>query len=178
MWIRMILPVFLMVPFMAFAQVLNIETPGNLAPTHKVGCVDLAGAKAEYSPADLALGVLACAKRGDYDKAVDLFIVMQLRAVYDSKRVKDKSAHQAGQVITMQIRETLGPRKMQKLEAALKVFGGNGSPRHQALCREMKRMGPPDYHPAYSGLCQKQQRNIGRCSKRGQNTLDKDSLRY
>lgn len=148
MWFRILLPIFLMVPFMAMPQVLSLETQGNLAPTHKVGCVDLAGAKAEYSPADLAPGVVACAKNGDFDEAADLFVVMLLRARYDSKRVEDKTAHQAGQVIALQIRGALGAGEMENMEAALKVYGG-GSARHQMMCREMKRIGPPDYYPAY-----------------------------
>ncbi len=136
-------------PLQANSQVTNYEADGNLAPTHKVGCVPLKDARREYTPADLAVAVVKCADREDYDTAVDLFILMQLRAAYDAKRVKDRTAHQAGDVLGINIRNTLGPTRLKKLQAAINKFGGNNSLRHKAFCALMKRQGPPKYHPTY-----------------------------
>lgn len=144
-----LLVVMWLLPFAAYSQITNYESEGNLAPTHKVGCIQLKETRREYTPADLAVAVVKCADRKEYDMAVDLFILMQLRAVYDTKRVKDRSAHQAGAVLALQIRNTLGAARLKKLQAAFDKFGGDNSPRHKAFCALMKRQGPPEYHPAY-----------------------------
>ena len=138
-----------LLPFGAAAQAENYEAEGNLAPTHNVMCVALPEAKVQYTPADLAVAVVRCGNQKEYDKAVDLFILMQLRAAYDAKRVEDRSAHQAGSVLAMQIRTELGKSRMDKMIAALGRFGDDTSPRHKAFCAEVKRSGPPDYHPTY-----------------------------
>ena len=136
-------------PLQANSQVTNYEAEGNLAPTHKVGCIPLKDTRPEYTPADLAVAVVKCTDNKNYDTAVDLFILMQLRAVYDTKRVKDRTAHQAGSVLATQIRNALGPARLEKMQEALDKFGGNNSPRHKAFCALMKRQGPPKYHPTY-----------------------------
>jgi len=144
-----ILASLVLLPFVAAAQVTNVESEGNLAPTHDVQCVTIKEAKNQFTPADLAVAVVRCGKQKQYDKAIELFILMQLRSVYDTKRVEDRTAHQAGQVLALQIRNALGKSRMDKIAAANDRFGGNGSPRHNAFCAEVKRTGPPNYHPTY-----------------------------
>lgn len=140
---------FLVIPFIATGQTKNFESEGNLARTHDVMCIAVQDAKVQYTPADLAMAIVRCGKKKEFDKAVELLVLMQLRAAYDAKRVEDKSAHQAGAVLAMQIRAELGQSRMEKIMAAFGRIGGDGSPRHKAICAEVKRAGPPDYHPAY-----------------------------
>jgi len=127
----------------------NHTTEGNLEPTRDPGCIPYVQADNRLTPADLSLGVLACASEGNYRDAVDLFVLMQLRAVFDSKRVADKSAGQAGAVLASNIRQALGPPRLEKLQAAYGDIGGNDSPWHAEFCTQMQKSGAPDYFPHY-----------------------------
>jgi hypothetical protein len=133
----------------AVAQVTEFTTEGNLAPTRNPGCIAVAAADPMLTPADLALGVVACAKAVNYDAATELFILMQLRSVYDTRRVSDETAHQGASVLALQVRQALGSSRLSKLQAATSRFGGTGSPRHAAFCKTVKAGGPPKYYPAY-----------------------------
>jgi pentatricopeptide repeat protein len=133
----------------AGAQVRNQDAAGNLAATVDPGCIAVGQAGATLSPPDLGLGVQACARAGDWDQAVELYILMQLRAVYDIARVADISAHQAEDVLSMQVTESLPRGGQARLQAAFEQFGETGSPRHKAFCRAVKAGGPPQHDPAW-----------------------------
>ena len=147
MWRLIILSFVLAGP--TAAQISNIEAEGNLAPTHQVGCVPLTETASDWSPADLAQGVLACFKAKKDDAAVDLFMLMNVRGVYDQARVADPTAHQGLQVLSMQIGQSAGRGWQPRMQAAFKRFGGTGSERHIAFCRSMRASGPPQHSPRY-----------------------------
>jgi hypothetical protein len=132
-----------------FAQVTDYEAPGNLAATVDPGCIAPVEADAALSPPDLGLGVVSCANAGDYDQAVGLFILMQLRAVYDTRRVTDVTAHQAGQVLSMQVTEGLPAGGQDELQAAFGRFGETGGARHAAFCADMRAAGAPTHDPSW-----------------------------
>ncbi|MCF6234488.1 MAG: hypothetical protein L3J36_15505 [Rhodobacteraceae bacterium] len=135
---------------MAVAQnVQNYTAPGNLAPTRDPGCIPYAQADNTLTPADLSLGVLACAAQDNYRDAVDLLVLMQLRAAYDSERVADPSAGQAGAVLALNVSQALGEARMLKLEAGFANLGDTGSPWHGAFCSQMQDFGVPEYFPGY-----------------------------
>lgn len=131
------------------AQVTNREAAGNLAARVDPGCIAVAKAGPELSPPDLGLGVQACAKAGRWDEAVELYILMQLRAVYDIQRVADISAHQAEDVLSMQVTESLPRGGQAKMQAAMERFGGTGGARHRAFCKAVKAAGRPAHDPAW-----------------------------
>lgn len=133
----------------AVAQVRNQDTAGNLAATVDPGCVAAADAGAELTPPDLGLGVQACARAGKWDAAVELYILMQLRAVYDIERVSDGSAHQAEDVLSMQVTEHLPRGGQAKMQAAFQRFGDSGGARHRAFCKVVKASGPPRHDPGW-----------------------------
>ncbi|MFC2968823.1 hypothetical protein [Acidimangrovimonas pyrenivorans] len=133
----------------ASAQITTHETPGNLAPTRNPGCISVAQADKALTPADLTLGAYDCVQKADYDKAAALVILLQLRAAYDTRRVADVSAHDAGQVLFLSLHDALTTRQQTQLKQAFSRFGGTGSSNHQAFCKRMKAVGPPDYYPAY-----------------------------
>lgn len=136
----------------ATSQVRNQETAGNLAATVDPGCIAVGEAAPGLSPPDLGLGVRACAKAGQWDAAVELYILMQLRAVYDIARVADKTAHQAEDVLSMQVTESLPRGGQEKILAAFDRFGDTGSPRHRAFCKAVKAGGRPQHDPAWMVL--------------------------
>ncbi|RUS65047.1 hypothetical protein EGN72_01705 [Pseudorhodobacter sp. E13] len=133
----------------AQAQVTNHEMPGSLAPTTDPGCVSPAQAAVTLTPPDLSLGVLACAQAGDFDAAVELYVLMQLRARFDTLRVADTTAHQAEQVLAMQTFAALSPANQAQLQAAFERFGDTGGARHTAFCAVVTAQGAPDYLPDY-----------------------------
>jgi len=133
----------------AAAQVTNREAAGNLEARVDPGCIGLAKAGAELSPPDLGLGVKACAKAGRWDEAVELYVLMQLRAVYDAERVADISAHQAGSVLSMQVTQGLPRGGQKKMQAAMERFGATGGARHKAFCKTVKAAGRPQHDPSW-----------------------------
>lgn len=132
-----------------FAQVTNESAPGNLAPTQNPGCIAVADADPTLSPADLSMSVLDCVAKDEFDKAFELVLLLRLRATFDKKRVTDISAHQAGQVLVMQIGQRMTAEENSAYEKVGPVFGGTGSPRHAAFCALMKEAGPPAHDPSY-----------------------------
>lgn len=133
----------------AMAQGTNHTMPGSLAPTTDPGCIVADAAPVTLTPPDLGLGVRACAKAGDFDRAVGLFILMQLRARYDTLRVADETAHQGEQVLSMETFAAMSAPEQAGLQAAFGTFGDTGSPRHVAFCAAAAASGPPDYTPVY-----------------------------
>ncbi|TAG08780.1 MAG: hypothetical protein EAZ40_18460 [Rhodobacterales bacterium] len=133
----------------AGAQVTNLEAPGNLAATVDPGCVTMAGADVRLSPPDLGLGVRACVGQGDWDAAADLYALMLLRATFDIKRVEDASAHQAGDILSMQVTETLSETELAKLGEALAKFADPAGAQKKAFCLAVTAAGVPQHDPAW-----------------------------
>jgi len=131
------------------AQVTNYEADGNLESTHEVGCVALSALSNDYSPADLAGGVIRCFEDGQDDRAFELVVVMQLRTAFDTLRVEDTTAHQAGQVMMLEIQYATGDAFGPRMQEVVARFGDSGSPRHTALCEQMAAFGPPSHSPRY-----------------------------
>lgn len=133
----------------AAAQVTSLEAPGNLAPTVDPGCVTLAGADTRLSPPDLALGVLACVGEGKFDAAADLYALMLLRTAFDVARVADATAHQAGDVLSMQVGQGLSDADRTTLGEALARFGDPAAPQRPALCQAARDAGAPQHDPSW-----------------------------
>ncbi len=132
----------------AAAQVTNNVAPGNLAPATDPGCVTVAGAVAQLSPPDLALGVLACGSAANWDAAADLYILMRMRVAFDMMRVTDATAHQAGDVLAMQVTDSLTGEDLARFQEALGRFPTPGEARHQAFCQASAAV-LPQHDPAW-----------------------------
>lgn len=133
----------------ASAQVHNFETPGNLEPTVQLDCLTVEGVGPEITPADLATGVRACVAANEYDLAARMLLLLQVRAVFDSKRVTDRSAHGAGQALSIELGNSWKRREQRKLQAALESFGGTGSAAHGEFCAVLVTQPAPSYVPTY-----------------------------
>ena len=133
----------------AAAQVTNLEAPGNLAATVDPGCVTAAEADPRLSPPDLALGVLACAKAGGWDTAADLCALMLLRAAFDTRRVADVSAHQAGEVLSMQLGQGVSDGDRASLGKALARFADPSATQRLAFCPAAMAAGAPQHDPSW-----------------------------
>lgn len=113
------------------------------------GCVAVGAVGATLTPPDLGEGVLACAAAQDWDRGVELYILMRFRAAYDAKRVADETAHQAGAVLAQQVIDALPPGGEEALQAAFGRFGETGSARHGAFCKAVLAAGPSSHDPAW-----------------------------
>ena len=133
----------------AMAQITSFEAPGNLAPTRDPGCIETGAADNQLSPADLSLGAAACMRKKDYASAVRLIVLMQLRAAFDAQRVTDVTAHQAGQVLGINLIGQIDEADRPVFESAFNALGDNGSAWHRSFCREQTNADPPGYYPAY-----------------------------
>lgn len=131
------------------AQVTNHAAEGNLEATYDVPCLEISKIRNEYSPADIAGGVRACFREGKDDQAVEMLVVMQLRAAFDIRRVKDRTAHQAGRVLALNLHNAGGATWEQRMSRAFERFGAAGSKRHEQLCAVQKQVGPPTHSPRY-----------------------------
>lgn len=136
----------------AFAQTTNIETPGNLQATRDLGCIAPDAMKPQYTPADIAPAIVACAQAERPDDALFLFGTMIGYAAFDAQRVTDQTAGQARAVLAMQVGNTLkngDPKVFAAWEKTLTGAVSKGSPLTPDQCDLLARLGPPDYRPDY-----------------------------
>ena len=146
---RLALVLMVMTASAAGAQVTNNVAPGNLAPTADPGCVTMATADVRLSPPDLALGVLACGRAGNWDAAAELYVLMLLRSDFDRRRVADVSAHQAGEVLTMQLNDSQSEADRASLSDAINRFASPESAQRAALCQMVLALGVPQHDPSW-----------------------------
>lgn len=127
----------------------RFESEGNLKIDHELGCLGLSDIRSDYSPADLAGGALQCFKEMDDDRAIKMLLVMNLRATFDTKRVADKTAHQAGGVLLFEVANQIGQDGQDRLSRAFERFGDTGSSAHNEMCASQLEMGVPSHSPNY-----------------------------
>lgn len=130
------------------SQITIIEAAGNLESTQDIGCVPVSDLKNTYTPPDLYKGMVECINQDNYSFAAYLFALAGTYARYDTFRVMDITAHDAGQVL---VQESLGPLNSthqnafgQELQNTL--GDSNELPN---ICRELEQIGAPQYHPHY-----------------------------
>ena len=133
----------------AMAQVTNLDAPGNLAPSVDPGCVTMAAADPRLSPPDLALGVLACGKAGNWDVAAELYVLMLLRSDFDARRVADTTAHQAGLVLTTQLNDGQSEADRASLGDAITRYADPEPAQRAALCKAAVASGVPRHDPSW-----------------------------
>ncbi len=133
----------------AAAQVTNNEAPGNLAPTVDPGCVTMTTADPRLSPPDLALGVLACGRDGNWDAAAELYVLMLMRSSFDVRRVADPTAHQAGEVLTMQLNDAQSEAERASLGEAIQRYADPGMTQRDILCNALRTSGVPQHDPSW-----------------------------
>ena len=131
------------------AETTNFEIDGNLAPTRNPGCVALRDARSDLSPPDIALGIRQCIIDQEWRKAADLLYLMNIRGRFDSLRVVDKTAHQAFQVLNLQLGQSLWKPQQDALMPLVDQLTSKGTPARNAFCAEMRRQGPPVHDPTW-----------------------------
>ncbi len=133
----------------AEAQVTNIVTEGNLEVTHEFGCMPLSEAKASYTPPDFLRAMLICANDGDYDTGISLFGAALFYGMHDRDRVADPTARQGLTVLIDQTLTQMSPTQKDLFKQSFDTLTDTQSDIHTAFCRDIKRLGKPDYFPRY-----------------------------
>lgn len=131
------------------AEVTNLETAGNMAPGVDPGCVTMTTADPRLSPPDLALGVLACGRAENWDAAAELYVLMLLRSSFDVRRVADPTAHQAGEVLTMQLNDAQSEADRASLGEAIQRYANPSVTQRDILCGALKASGVPQHDPSW-----------------------------
>lgn len=129
-------------------KVTNYRVEGALASSHPLKCIPLTEAKNTFTPPDLYQGVLECLAKDNYESAAELFALAGAYVRFDAERVSDKTARQARTVLLMNTLANTSKEKKDKLNAAVSraidsqdVLG--------RLCKQVERIGMPDYYPSY-----------------------------
>ena len=126
----------------------NYRVEGSLAPTQSVGCIAIAEAKSNMTPADLYPAVLSCIDQSKYDMATALFALAGIYARFDAERLTDKTAGQAGQVLIMNTFASLTEDRKTQFGATFNRV--TGSPQSLGeICVAIQKIGAPGYYPKY-----------------------------
>lgn len=130
------------------AVIRHYETEGNLAVTHDLKCTSLDEVKNTYTPSDLYRAYADCVQKNNYKDATELFMVAGAYARFDALRVTDKSAHQARTALIMNASSSMSEQQRNEWKAYLDKYTPESQEAAEA-CGKIKRIGPPDYYPAY-----------------------------
>ena len=109
------------------------------------GCIKADNVKNTYSPYILYQSIPKCMLEGDADSAAFLWRMVKIYGRYDMLRVKDETAKAAIDYLEMRLlQQDLDQDKAKKLAEAV-----NTSFSITEMCAQARRIGAPDYHPAY-----------------------------
>jgi len=111
-------------------------------------CVQLDSIDNSQTPVELYSSLNDCVQNNRDADAISLFILAGMDSSFDSMRVADKTAGQARTILIMALFGEMPPDVHTRFETAMKVFMDNPS-RHATLCEQVKKVGPPQYFPAY-----------------------------
>jgi hypothetical protein len=126
----------------------KLQSEGNLARTHEIGCVEIASLSSEATPADLFPAARKCFDLEQYQKAIDLYFLASTYARYDTYRVSDRSAHQAGPALALDAFESADEAHSAAYQRTFEMTT-NDPKRLATLCEAIRKLGPPTYPPRY-----------------------------
>jgi hypothetical protein len=135
------------IPVLADAQITNITTAGNLKPTHDLDCLRLDQVKNIYTPADLMVSHDKCIQAARYEDAMALLLLAGTYSRFDTERVADQTSHDA--FPAMQANDPPMLETRQHMQPIIAKYRAPNSPEMAKFCVAIKRIGAPDYYPAY-----------------------------
>jgi hypothetical protein len=127
------------------AEIRNFEAKGNLESRNPVACVDINGISNKNTPADIFIGFEKCLGISNYQNSSELYLAALAYGLFDSKRVEDKTAHQAISVLRLKYLNGLNNDTTKNFKLELKKTTENIS----TICNSLKKLGAPDYYPNY-----------------------------
>ena len=130
-------------------KTISFEAEGNLESPKPCDCVEILEVTNEHNPADILHGMGKCIEQKDFGKASRLFAIAGVYGVYDTYRVKDKSAHQALIVLQQNILMDISENDKNKMIAEIKKTLKKNSGELSKVCQEIQKVGIPKYYPKY-----------------------------
>ena len=123
----------------------NYNAKGNLESPKPSGCVAVNKLSNKQNPVDIFTGLDICMKKENYSQAAKLYFVAMSYGYFDTKRVSDKTAHQALSVLRMNLFGGQPKEVMDKLQLELEKVSSDSS----SICKSLTELGAPSYKPTY-----------------------------
>lgn len=127
------------------SNVSNYEAAGNLESPKPAGCISVGELSNKQNPVDIFTGLNACLLNNNFSNAAELYLAGMSYGFFDTKRVSDKTAHQAISVLRMNLFGAQPQEILDKLQAALT----NITSENTAICNSLTKLGAPAYRPTY-----------------------------
>lgn len=127
------------------SNVQNYNAKGNLESPKPSGCVSVNQLSNNQNPVDIFTGLNTCIADGNYSKAAELYFAGMSYGYFDTKRVSDKTAHQAISVLRMNVFGAQPKEIMDKLQVELENISSDNS----TICKSLTGLGAPSYKPTY-----------------------------
>ena len=124
------------------------ETPGALAPTRNVGCVDVTSLTSDEIAPNIYLGVEDCVNREDYAKAFPLILMGRSFGRYDAKRI-DGRADEGGIILEINTFAQVPRDKKAAMNTYFKAHNMAEDPEMKSFCKKIRKIGHPTYYPDY-----------------------------
>jgi len=129
----------------SYGDIINYEAKGNLESKMPINCVDINKVNNFNTPADIFVGVSDCVNNERYQEAGKLLVLATTYGNYDTRRVEDRTAHQASPVLFKQLVTSIDEDRRKKLFTEFKNEVSN----NKNICASIKKLGKPNYYPAY-----------------------------
>jgi hypothetical protein len=126
-------------------NITSYESAGNLESPKPSGCVQINSITNQQNPVDIFTGLNKCLTDGSYSQAAHLYLTGMSYGYYDTKRVSDRTAHQAISVLRMNIFSTHTTESLALLQTEVTKLTTNNS----ELCSSLNKLGKPTYKPTY-----------------------------
>ncbi|HAU06500.1 MAG TPA: hypothetical protein DCS49_01755 [Gammaproteobacteria bacterium] len=126
-------------------NVTNYEAAGNLESPKPAGCISVAELSNTQNPVDIFTRLNACLTDNNYSNAAELYFAGMSYGLFDTKRVSDKTAHQAISVLRMNLFGAHSQDNIDKLQTALTQLSSDNT----AICQSLTKLGAPSYKPTY-----------------------------
>ena len=127
------------------STVTNYEADENLASSQQIECVPVTELSNTNNPVDIFGGLNSCLSQQDYSNAAQLYFAGMSYGFFDTKRVSDKTAHQAISVLRMNVFGAQSQDTLASFQAALENVTSDNSD----TCQRLAELGPPAYKPTY-----------------------------
>ncbi|MCO7188581.1 MULTISPECIES: hypothetical protein [unclassified Pseudoalteromonas] len=127
------------------SSVTNYEADGSLGSTRPAKCVSVAELSNTQNPVDIFTGLNICLTEKNYSNAAELYFAGMSYGFFDTKRVSDKTAHQAISVLRMNLFGAQSQDNIDKFQMALTKLSSDNT----EICQSLTDLGAPAYKPTY-----------------------------
>lgn len=127
------------------SRVSSYQANDNLASSGPLDCVSIKELKPSQSPVDILLGVSSCIEQKQYAWAAELYLTAMSYGFYDTKRVADRTAHQAIRVLMMNMFAAHSTEETNSLRSELEKISSD----NRLVCQRLIELGFPSYGPGY-----------------------------